>query len=305
MSNSPPDDFSRYLRSKQSVDDRSLNRWVYGQMREALATAPPPDLFQVLEVGCGIGTMVARLWDWGLAPRVAYTAIDREAALVTQAPAELREFACRQGLEFSSLGGSVCLRGPGREWLVTFQVADYAQFCQAQAGPCAWDLLLAHAFLDLVDLEEALPRLLALLKPGGLYYFTLNFDGQTIFQPALEPIFEAQVLHLYHQSMDERQSGRAGHSQTGRRLLAALCPTGTVLAAGSSDWLVWPQSNGTYPGDEANFLAYILETIHRALGSHPDLDQERLQAWLSRRQALIKSGQLIFLAHQLDLCGRV
>lgn len=305
MNHSPPGDFSRYLRAKKSVDDRSLNRWVYGQVLQTLAAAPPPDFLHVLEVGCGIGTMVERLWDWELAPRVSYTAIDREETLVEKAPAQLRKFADCRGLEFSSQDGSVCLRGPGRQWLITLQAADYAHFCQARAGSCAWDLLLAHAFLDLVDLKEALPRLLGLLRPGGSYYFTLNFDGQTIFHPALDPPFEDQLLHLYHASMDEPQAGRGGHSQTGRRLLAALGPTGTVLAAGSSDWVVWPQANGAYPADEAFFLGYILQTVQQAVGTHPDLDQARLRAWLSRRQAQLEAGQLIFLAHQLDLCGRV
>ncbi len=122
--------------------------------------------------------------------------------------------------------------------------------------------------------------------------------------PPLDPQFEDQVVKFYHQSMDERHGGDRGHSQTGRRLLATLGRSaGKVLAAGSSDWVVWPTPEGSYPADEAYFLHYILETINQALASHPELDQEKFQTWLTRRQAQIEAGELIFMAHQLDLCG--
>ncbi len=164
---------------------------------------------------------------------------------------------------------------------------------------------MAHAFLDLVDLETALPRLLSLLTPEGWYYFTLNFDGETILQPPLDPQFEDQVFQLYHQCMDKRQGEICGHSQTGRRLLGALCQSaGEILAAGSSDWVVWPTTKGSYPAEEAYFLNYILETINQAVASHPGLDKQKLGDWLARRQAQIEAGELIFIAHQLDICGR-
>ena len=46
--------------------------------------------------------------------------------------------------------------------------------------------------------------------------------GRRFFNRRLILQFEDQVMKLYHQSMDERQGGSGGHSQTGRRLLSAL-----------------------------------------------------------------------------------
>jgi len=43
-----------------------------------------------------------------------------------------------------------------------------------------WDVLIAHAFLDLMDISAPLPMLLSLLKPGGLFYSTIQFDGATV-----------------------------------------------------------------------------------------------------------------------------
>jgi SAM-dependent methyltransferase len=299
------DNFSRYLRAKQGVDDRSLNRWVYTKLTEGLAAGSQGLPLNIVEIGCGIGTMVERLWDWGLVARATYTAIDRDKGLIEEARAGLKEFAGCRHLGFAEQEESIRLTGEGQDWLISLKALDYLAFCQDRAETSGYDLLLAHAFLDLVDLEAGLPRLLALLRPGGWYYFTLIFDGGTIWHPPIDPQFEEEMVQLYHESMDGREGGGGGHSQTGRRVLGTLGRCGgEVLAAGSSDWVVWPTAAGLYPGEEAYFLHYVLETIEGALSAHPELDQERFQAWLSRRRAQIEAGELIFLAHQLDVCGR-
>ncbi len=69
--------------------------------------------------------------------------------------------------------------------------------------------------------------------------------------------------------------------------------------------VVWPRTGGSYPAEEAYFLHYVLEIIHRALDNHPDLNQEKFQSWLTCRRGQIETGKLIFMAHQLDVCGRV
>jgi hypothetical protein len=299
------DGFSRYLRAKKRVDDRSLNLRVYQKLHEVLADSKHTGPWNLLEIGCGIGTMMERLWDWDLVPLAAYTAVDREAALITEARVRLAEFSRCRHLTLAQEGETFRLAGQGREWLISYRTEDFLAFCPRQAGKPNWDLILAHAFLDLVDLDMSLPRLFSWLAPGGCYYFTLNFDGGTIWHPPLDPVFEDLVIRCYHQSMEARQGGRAGHSQTGRRLLEALSRCkGEILAAGSSDWVVWPTVQNFYPGEEAYFLGYLLETIHQSVLSHPDLDQDRLQSWVSGRRAQIEAGELIFMAHQLDVCGR-
>jgi hypothetical protein len=169
-----------------------------------------------------------------------------------------------------------------------------------------WDLVLAHAFLDLVDLEATLPGLLGLLAPGGFFYFTLNFDGATIFEPAIDPELDRLIETLYHDNMDRRRvDGRpSGSSRTGRRLLRQLpAAGGTVLAAGSSDWVVFPGPGG-YPGDEAYFLHFIIHTIRQALEGHPEMPAAAFRAWIEERHAQIDRQELSYLAHQLDFCGR-
>ena len=81
MSGPAAPDFIRYLAAKKGLDDRSLNRQVWDHLVRALRDRPDSAPLRVLEVGCGIGTMVERLLDRGLLTRAAYTGIDVEAGV--------------------------------------------------------------------------------------------------------------------------------------------------------------------------------------------------------------------------------
>ena len=54
--------YARYLAAKTTVDDRALNGHVLAELRRLMPAGAP----RVLEVGAGLGTMVARLMDWGV-----------------------------------------------------------------------------------------------------------------------------------------------------------------------------------------------------------------------------------------------
>lgn len=279
--------FQRYLAAKTGVDDRALNQRVWRVMRENLPEATGERPLRILELGAGVGTMMQRLRRRGLLDHGVYTAVDAAPENIAVAR---RQFGA----------GDEALR---LEW----ETADVFDFAAAHRGRRAWDLMIAHAFLDLLDLETALPALLPLLRPGGICYFTINFDGATILQPAIDPALDAQIEALYHHTMDERQrNGRdAGHSQTGRRLFQQLPAAGaTILAAGGSDWVVFPQG-GAYAADEAYFLHFIVETMRRALSGRAELDQAAFAAWIAQRHAQIDAGELIYIAHQLDFVGQV
>ena len=54
--------FQHYLLSKQSVDDRALNKDVLNTLKASLPTTP----ISIIDVGAGIGTMLTRLVQWRL-----------------------------------------------------------------------------------------------------------------------------------------------------------------------------------------------------------------------------------------------
>ncbi len=290
--------FPQYLLSKQSVDDRALNRIVLAALQVSLPAAAS----NIVEVGAGIGTMLARLLRWNILPAsVDYTLVDEMSENIAFARRWLPEAAAQNGYAAETrTDSSLYLSAPAglvRTHLVQADVFDYIL-----SGPPSADLLIAHAFLDLLPLPASLVKLFTLLKPGGLAWLTINFDGMTTFEPAIDPALDALIERLFHKTMDERITNgvRSGDSRTGSHLFGYLQQAGaTILSAGASDWLVYPQQ-GRYPADEAAFLRFILHFFESSLTGHPELDQARFTRWLRLRRAQIERGELIYIAHQLD-----
>jgi hypothetical protein len=255
----------------------------------------------VLEVGAGLGTMVARLMDWGAVGAGEYILLDADWQLLDCSRRWLCDWAAARGLRCDVLPDGLRV-GDIRVRLVHAELGSYLE---AGHGAPA-DVLIANAVLDLVDVPAVLPGLLRLLVPGGVYWFTINYDGESIFAPG-HP-HDDKIMRAYHRDMDERfRYGRpAGESRTGRRLFHYLRAAGApALAAGSSDWVVSAGPDGNYPGDEAYFLRSILNTIRNALRSRQDrVKPADLTDWLAERGRQLAAGELVYIAHQLDFVGR-
>lgn len=298
--------YPRYLVAKKGVDDRALNRAVLESLARRLAALQEAAPCRVLEVGAGVGTMLERMLDWGLLCNAHYTAIDALPENMAHARRRLPRWARRRGYRVSASGLGLRLERPGQSVTSHLETADLFDFAERRRGRQAWQLLVAHAVLDLLDIPAALTALFGLLEEPGLFYFTLNFDGLTLFEPPLDPPLEERILALYHRSMDERPAGGrpSGGSRTGRRLFAQLEAAGArILESGSSDWVVFPGRSG-YRRGEARFLHAILHTIHAALQGHAGLEPARLEAWVSERHAQVERGELVYIAHQLDFLGQ-
>jgi SAM-dependent methyltransferase len=295
----------RYLSCKKTVDDRALNRSVIERLRSELATRAAGTL-RVLEVGGGLGNMVARLIDWGLLARAEYSLLDVDRSLLDDARTWLQGWSRDRGWSAAAEGDRLRIEGDGDiEVKVHFVQAEIGEFvAEAPRLPRA-DLLVANAVLDLVEVPRLLPRLFELAIPQGIYWFSVNYDGETIFQP--EHPDDERFMRLYNRSMDQRvRYGRpAGESRTGRHLFGHLRAAGaSIVAAGSSDWVVHPADRGGYPGDEAHFLHLIIDTIAEALAACPEVDRPVLASWVTLRHQQIDRTELVYLAHQLDFMGR-
>jgi SAM-dependent methyltransferase len=290
-------DYARYLAAKTTVDDRALNRHVLAELRRLMPAGAP----RVLEVGAGLGTMVARLTDWAAVVAGEYILLDADRQLLDGSRRWLCDWAAARGLHCDPLPDGLRV-GDLRVRLVHAELGSYLE--AAHGAPA--DVLIANAVLDLVDVPAVLPGLLRLLVPGGVYWFTINYDGESIFAPG-HP-HDDQIMQAYHHDMDERfRYGRpAGESRTGRHLFHYLRAAGApALAAGSSDWVVHAGPDGTYAGDEAYFLRSILNTIRDALRNREDrVEPADLADWLAVRYRQLAAGELVYIAHQLDFVGR-
>ncbi|MDG5818921.1 class I SAM-dependent methyltransferase [Natronococcus sp. A-GB7] len=308
-----------YLEVKRTVDDRALNRRVLERFVEGLDARSSP--VRIVEIGAGIGTMIARLAAWDCLPdEVAYRAVDRDAESVRYARERVPEWLEDAGYAVERLeddrGGTTLLaRSGGQRLEVTLEVADGFEI-EDRA-----DAVIASAVLDIVDLERAVPAIEALLEPDGLLYAPITFDGGTTFAPP-DPA-DDRIERRYHHHMDAVRS--AGGSRVGRELLWRLPDAGwSVLEAGGSDWVVRPRAEGAragtetetemeYPDGERSFLEGLLETIDGALAELEtderesgigDLEPAERRRWLERRRNELESGELVFVAHNLDVLAR-
>ncbi|HHP7234328.1 MAG TPA: hypothetical protein ACFCUC_06835 [Desulfobacterales bacterium] len=296
--------FADYLTAKKALDDRSLNRTVVEELRRLLDTDRS---LCILEVGAGIGTMIERMLQWGLLNQAVYTALDADAGLLPAARNYLQNAAERHGWQWDCDTETHWRLSSNRGHVdIHWHSLDVTGSGVESVLHRNFDGLIAHAFLDLVDLDTFLSRLKTWVRPHGWLYLTLNFDGETLLLPTIDADFDARIVRLYHRSMDERRiSGRpSGNSRTGRLLLQRLVGGNTrVLAAGSSDWVVFPQQGG-YPPGEADFLHYLIDTIADQLDGHRRIDAARLREWTRRRHRQVDEGILIFVAKQLDVLAR-
>ena len=311
----PTYDHLRYLDAKRSVDDRALNRVVLDALVSELARLQRP--LNILEIGAGTGTMVSRLAEWGILEGAGYTLLDEDEQALSIARGRLGPQSLGQGPQSLGQGrrgegwkgrGSAGVDnfnavGSTSEIALDFVCKPLDAYLEGGPPKGRYHVLIANAFLDLVDVPPLLPRLWTLLQPGHPFWFTINFDGETIFLP--EHPLDAAIFALYHRSMDERMRGdaRSGDSRTGRHLLEQLPRSGaSLVTAGSSDWVVHAV-RGDYFDDEAYFLHHIVSTIERALMAIAPADAADWQAWLRQRRAQIDQRQLVYIAHQLDILG--
>jgi SAM-dependent methyltransferase len=273
--------FDKYLNAKSSVESRCLNTTVLKEVRDLLKGLENP---KVLDVGAGTGSMPIHLSENGVLPEgTQYVALDKDPDLIERARSRLsgHPLADYRAEKSVDLGGTT----------VEFLEKDLYE----KTGE--YDLVVAHAVLDLLSLGEAVEHLFSL---ADAFYFPVCFDGVTAFEPVHDEDLDHRIEEAYHSAMDER----TGSSETGRKVFDAVdAAGGKVTAAGPSDWVVFPGEDG-YTEDERYLLRYIVETVHDAVEKRNEIDESDLRDWVQDRRSRIKNEELVYIAHQIDVAGR-
>lgn len=278
---------ARYLQSKRTVDARARSR----RVRDRLLAALPPEP-TIVELGAGTGSLVPTLLDWGICEGT-YRGVDRSADVLDYARRTLpRELAAAYPVTETDAGFVVS------DLDVRFVNGDVCERVASDA-----DLVVAQAVLDVVPFVEAMNVVERTLRPGGLAYLPITFDGVSLFTP--DHPADERVEKAYHAHIDA-QPGR--DSRTGRHLLTHLAERdGDLLAAAASDWIVRPR-DGAYPADERYFLGRILDFVASALDERDfderELDPDDANEWLTTRREQLAEAQLTYVAHQYDFLYR-
>ena len=302
----PSNDYVRYLKAKETVDRRSINMHVFNTFIEQInSKINIHGTISIVDVGSGLGSSFKRIFESVANGHIDYTIVDIEEAHVTTAQAEIAQWLRGKGYAIQEENaGDIGVKDNMRSVDLHFETADALALTSESAQ--TFDGLVGQAFLDIVPLESGLRALFEALKPNGVFYFPINFDGISALLPVVDRARDTLVEEIFHRSMDERDGGRTGGSQTGRQLLEELPNAGAAIdAVGASDWIVRPTPSGDpYPYDEAYFLKSILKFMHDELTASDDIISEEVATWYDQRRSQLHEGKLKYIAHQLDYTGR-
>jgi SAM-dependent methyltransferase len=293
-------EFADYLEAKFPLDERSLNADVRQACFERLGRKR--GVLHCLDVGTGTGAMVRRLIDSGLHASFHITALDRDASLLKTGSVAVAAQLERLGYRARSHATGIEAEHQGRQIRVDWLCRSLFEF--EPANSVRYDLITAHGLMDIVPMARTLSLFRAWLAEQGVFYATLNYDGDTALFPLYrDPAFESAVLAEYDASMERRrvQGEATGGARSGRRLHAGLAGTGFGAAAyGSSDWNLTPRE-GRYRDRDADVLRTLLCLIRGESEPHTGIDRESLARWYAERSAQLDSGELGMIVHQLDI----
>lgn len=295
------DAFAEFLQAKYALDQRSLNPAVWRRFLNELTGRTSLDL---LDVGTGTGSMLRRILHNSDNGVMRLTGLDIETGLLDIAEKEITNLL--QGKGFSVENGAGRLSAVNDEDRIEFQRVCTPLTDFRSALNC-FDIITAHAFMDLVPLQQTLAGFYFRLKPGGLFYATINYDGETVlFPPYPDSEFEDALLQGYDASMEARRlnGSETGGAKCGRRLFGELLNAGfEIVCYGSSDWNITP-CDGTYLDDDHIVLDRLLGWIHSEGRNNPVLDSEKLDRWLECRQQQKQKRMLGMIVHQIDVLAR-
>ena len=291
--------FAEYLEAKFALDERSLNREVRAAFLDALRGLPR---IECLDVGAGTGATFRRLLQSGLTTPLSLTALDRDRGLLDIARQDAEGRLRALGLEPRVEDGAIQTRG---ERLAAMHFAA-GELKEHRPGRL-YNVITAHAFLDLSPLPQALRQFAAWLQPGGYLYASINYDGDTALVPPYQgSTFEATLLGHYNESMElRRMDGQAtGGAYCGRRLQALLPEHAfDIVACGRSDWNIRP-FEGEYRDSDAICLKALLDFIGSEGRRSKLFEADQIDRWRDDRLRSLQLRRLGMRISHLDLLAR-
>lgn len=259
---------------------------------------------ELLDVGTGTGAMLRRILQSKQKGLMRLTGLDIESGLLDIAETEIDAIMLDKGFAVEKIAGRLGAESGADR--IEFQCIC-TPLNEFQPASNRYDVITAHAFMDLVPLLQTLSCFHAGLKPGGLFYATINYDGETVvFPPYPDCEFEDALLLGYDASMEARHlnGSETGGAKCGRRLYGELLNAGfEIVSYGSSDWNITP-CDSDYLDDDHEVLERLLDWISSEGRSNPALNPEKLDRWLTCRRRQLQMQMLGIIVHQIDVLAR-
>lgn len=296
--------FRDYLDIKSALDGHSLNAQVYSAFLEALRGRERLDC---LDIGVGTGASLWRLLNANLSADLNVTAVGRDAELLGLAFRRTLVLLRARGYAVETPGDTDlrAQRGACRV-AIDFVAADLRDLDPGgEAG--RFDAVIAQQALELLPLAGVAGRVGHWLKPRGMFYAPLNYDGGTSLFPGYqEREVEERILAAYDAAVERRQvwDREGGGVRAGQRLYEALADRGfEPVAYGSSDWSLTPVRRA-YRDREQLCLVELLKAIRDEAAGADGLAGETVGGWYVDRLRDIGRGRLGLVVHRLDVLAQ-
>jgi SAM-dependent methyltransferase len=293
--------FRDYLDVKTALDERSLNPVVRTVFLDTLRGR---EWLTCLDLGTGTGASLWRLLNAELSAGLAITAVDRDPVLLDIAFKRTTVLLRARGFTVSTpAAGSIRARRGTCHIAIDFIAADLQHFNPVKdAG--RFDAVIAHQVMDLLPPRTMAERIAGWLRPRGVFYATLNYEGETALFPVYREVeLEDRILAVYDASMEKRRvwDQASGGARSGRRLYGALLENGFApLAYGSSDWNLAPLRRAYLDRDDLCLIA-LLDMIRDEATQSGEFSGKALDLWYRDRLHKLENGELGLIVHQIDL----
>ena len=236
-----------YLKSKNVVDDESMNKDIWNRLKDEIAQLSPSDgALRVVDVGAGLLNMFKKVvGEDGLfgenISKIHYYAYESNKELLAEGKANLQRMGMIADPKDECLFRGVALDGE-IELMLHLKPMDFTEDSMDEHV----DVLIGCCFADLFDPNILTKALHRFLKTGQvrrgrkptLLYFPITFAGTTCFYPASP--FESPAVpsdtfafRAYSASLTKR----LGHNLNPLKIIDALSGYGgELIEKGPSNW---------------------------------------------------------------------
>lgn len=266
-----------WLAMREPFDHAARNRAVLGRVA---AWARGRDPITITDLGCGTGANFRFL-----APRLPpcrqrWLLIDHDPRLLEAAVTVTRRWARERGFRVAERDDGLDLSIRDRRW----SIGCCCRSLVDEDDPVAYDgtdLVTASALLDLVSAGWFDRAISLIWQAGAAQYWTLTYDGRTVWSPSAPE--DGRILDLFnrHQLGNKGFGPALGPGAAAR--LAATASTEQRARCGPSDWTVGP--------DAASFQLAVVEGIARAATEAASGAGPEIRRWLETRRTAVAQGR--------------
>jgi SAM-dependent methyltransferase len=247
----------------------------------------------VLDLGAGTGSNLRYLASRLPAPQ-RWLLVDRDPALLAEAPARTSSWAAANGYEVTIEGDQFAIRGRHLDCRVATRQMDLGPLADPQIFS-GRHLVTASALLDLVS-DAWLGALAALCRGSrAAVLFTLTYTGRSHCSPEEPEDDTIRELMNRHQRGSDKGFGRAAGPEAVACAARHFAAVGYHVQRAASDWVLLPDTQEPQRRLVGGWAEAAVEIA-------PD-QAEMVASWLARRLAHVEAHRSRVIVGHEDLAA--